>query len=462
MIRIFIVLIMSRVLRVQGLATIKGAVQAIEAFAKWLVEMLHKCPVELCDLLAVCTACNRGMIRERDKQILTRSVVAELLSALKFKCELAEENYLTIVRMVLQDFGEPLGDDWINTPTNSGGENEEVNENQNNRKFSSFSYWKNNSQQQQTDQFNTGAAEAIRPHVPELLEFISDMHVLAKLKKQSASNSDRVGGDLKAGLAEVVALEMSRPSVRDSRTVMRFIPWLYSPPSLAQALPGQFSESVANVRVLAWILLGSLHARGVNGFSSNFQQISQQQTNISQNICLPVPIACSSQMADYINFVLAGFADQSKQSVVHMSALFHAFHLCQLWTIYCEQTATSSRSEEMVAKTMQQLLDFWARVTPAILQLLSHSKVLADMVNLHFVNTLQALQQFNSAVLCQLYPMWEPVLTVHHAHVPRKLRLKFESVPLENAQMRSWLSKVRYKISQIELQTSASSPFYNV
>ena len=58
-----------------------------------------------------------------------------------------------------------------------------------------------------------------------------------------------------------------------------------------------------------------------------------------------------------------------------MSALFHAFHLCQLWTIYCEQIANSSRSEDMLAKTMQQLLDFWARVTPAILQLLSHSKV---------------------------------------------------------------------------------------
>ncbi|KAF7637464.1 hypothetical protein Mgra_00002983 [Meloidogyne graminicola] len=74
------------------------------------------------------------------------------------------------------------------------------------------------------------------------------------------------------------------------------------------------------------------------------------------------------------------------------------------------------------------------------------------MVNLHFVNTLQALQQVNSAVLCQLYPMWEPILTVNHTNVPRKLRLKFESVdsqiPLENTQMRSWLS-------------SASSPFYN-
>ncbi|VDM78309.1 unnamed protein product, partial [Strongylus vulgaris] len=79
-------------------------------------------------------------------------------------------------------------------------------------------------------------------------------------------------------------------------------------------------------------------------------------------------------MADYIHFVLAGFADQSKQSVVHMSALFHAFHLCQLWTVYCERAAVFSSTT-----AFPHLLDFWARVTPAILQLLSHSKVLADM-----------------------------------------------------------------------------------
>jgi hypothetical protein len=62
------------------------------------------------------------MIRERDKQILTRAVVSELISALKFKCELAEPNYLCIVRMVLQDFGEPLGgDDWAALAMASGG-----------------------------------------------------------------------------------------------------------------------------------------------------------------------------------------------------------------------------------------------------------------------------------------------------------------------------------------------------
>lgn len=44
------VLVMSRMFRVQSFATIKGAVQLIEAFAKWLVEILHKTPVDLWDL----------------------------------------------------------------------------------------------------------------------------------------------------------------------------------------------------------------------------------------------------------------------------------------------------------------------------------------------------------------------------------------------------------------------------
>jgi len=44
------VLVISRVLRVQSFATIKGAVQLVEAFAKWMVEILHKCPVDLWDL----------------------------------------------------------------------------------------------------------------------------------------------------------------------------------------------------------------------------------------------------------------------------------------------------------------------------------------------------------------------------------------------------------------------------
>ncbi|KAL6726462.1 hypothetical protein Aduo_008429 [Ancylostoma duodenale] len=396
------IVVMSHVLKVQNFSAFKSAVSLVDSFCKWLAETLHECPVKLESLLTVCTACNRALIRERDKQSISRAVVAELIQAIKFKCPMHEANYMTIAHLILQDAGEDIE---MNLPD---------------------------------DQFNTAASEAVRPFLFEILDFIADLHVLAKLKKET--NSDSIGGDLKVNLAEAIAVEMSRSNARDCRTVIRFIPWLMSPPSVTQAAPGAFADSVTNVRVLSWLLLGALHAN---------------------HGCLPVPIECSQHMADYIHFVLAGFADQSKQSVVHMSALFHAFHLCQLWTVYCERAAVFSSTTAFA-----HLLDFWARVTPAILQLLSHSKVLADMVNLHFLNTIQALQQVNSALLCQLYPMWAPILTAYHSQIPNQLRIKLDSCEnqpsLSPPPLYDWLKKVRYKISQVELQTSAASPYYNV
>uniref|UniRef100_A0A8R1UE95 Uncoordinated protein 79 n=1 Tax=Pristionchus pacificus TaxID=54126 RepID=A0A8R1UE95_PRIPA len=394
--------VVTTIMRVQNYSSFKSSVTLAESFGKWMGEALHDSPVLLEDLLGVCTACNRALIREREKQTLSRAMIAELMQAIRFKCSLHAQNYLTIARMILQDSGEDVD--------------------------SSFP----------DDEYNTAASEAVRPHLFEIIDFIADLHVLAKLKKEVSEVGD--AGDIKVWLAEIVAVEMSRSSARDCRTVIRFIPWLMSPPSVTQAPPGAFADSVTNVRVLSWLLLGALSAN---------------------TACLPVPIECSQHMADYIHFVLAGFADQSKQSVVHMSALFHAFHLCQLWTVYCERASTFSSPT-----AFSHLLDFWSRVTPAILQLLSHSKVLADMVNLHFLNTMQALQSVNSALLCRLYAMWSPILTAYHSAVPNQLRMKLDATEnqptLTPPPLTEWLKKVRFKIAQVELQTSAASPFYNV
>jgi len=51
----------------------------------------------------------------------------------------------------------------------------------------------------------------------------------------------------------------------------------------------------------------------------------------------------------------------------------------QLWTMYCESIAAmyNSTSENYVAAS-STVMDFWARVTPGILQLLSHSKVVSE------------------------------------------------------------------------------------
>ena len=53
-------------------------------------------------------------------------------------------------------------------------------------------------------------------------------------------------------------------------------------------------DTVAHVRVLSWVLLGALHSTG------------------SQSSAPAVPIDASQHIADQIQFVLAGFAEQSK------------------------------------------------------------------------------------------------------------------------------------------------------
>ena len=44
--------------------------------------------------------------------------------------------------------------------------------------------------------------------------------------------------------------------------------------------------------------------------------------------------------------------------------------ILKLWTMYCEQVNRGHDPEALVA-----IMDFWARITPGILHLLSHSKV---------------------------------------------------------------------------------------
>lgn len=47
-------------------------------------------------------------------------------------------------------------------------------------------------------------------------------------------NEDTLGGVLKSGIAQYVALEISRGNGRDNRAVARYLPWLYNTPSTLQ------------------------------------------------------------------------------------------------------------------------------------------------------------------------------------------------------------------------------------
>lgn len=67
-------------------------------------------------------------------------------------------------------------------------------------------------------------------------------------------------------------------------------------------------------------------------------------------------------------------------SVLHMCSLFHAFIFAQLWTVYCEQSAVATNVQsqnEFSFTAILTALEFWSRVTPSILQLMAHNKVVS-------------------------------------------------------------------------------------
>jgi len=135
--------------------------------------------------------------------------------------------------------------------------------------------------------------------------------------------------------------------------IIRNIILLYTDWRKSICRPREFLECVCHVRLLSWLLLGALqhtalvthtHSNGPLSVSSNNSRsfcihLCHHSdivyfcffiASVTSNPCLPLPIEVSCSLADHIQGILAGFAEQSKTSVLHMSSLYHAFLLCQV------------------------------------------------------------------------------------------------------------------------------------
>ena len=149
--------------------------------------------------------------------------------------------------------------------------------------------------------------------------------------------------------------------------ITKYMPWLFNPPNtITSQGPKEFLECVSHIRLLSWLLLGAVNHTMLVGSKEG-------------SPCQPIPLEASCHIADHIEVILAGFAEQSKTSVVHMCSLFHAFILSQLWTVYLEHVQPSGNTKEEQLLAPSILLDFWVKVTPGILQLVSHSKVMEQL-----------------------------------------------------------------------------------
>ncbi|XP_013131754.1 protein unc-79 homolog isoform X5 [Oreochromis niloticus] len=414
----------------------------LEPFSKLLSFVIQYGTFGLSYLVELCGLCYKAFNKERDKFYMSRIVVLELLQALKFKSPLPDTNLLLLVQFVCADIGTRLAESTIiqkhMIATLPG--------------------------------CTTAAMECMRQYISELLDFIADMHTLTKLKSHMKAccqplHEDTFGGNLKVGLAQVAAMEISKGNHRDNKAVVRYLPWLYHPPSTMQQGPKEFIECVSHIRQLSWLLLGSLTHCALHQGSTS---------------CMPIPLDAGSHIADHLIVILIGFPEQSKTSVLHMCSLFHAFMFAQLWTIYCEQAAATPSMQnqnqtEFSSSAILTGLEFWSRVTPSILQLMAHNKVMVEMVCLHVISLMEALQECNSTIFVKLIPMWLPMIQSNLKHLSAGLQLRLQAIQNRvnhqclQAQMsgappfalRKWLQCTQFKMAQVEIQSSeAASQFY--
>jgi len=417
----------------------------LEPIIKVICFAIQSCTFKFQDLVDICSFCNKAFNKERDKNSITKAITAEFVHALKYKTCIPDVNFLYLGSMMLQDAKGELPPSSIldEAPSIEIG---------------------------LSGLIHTGATECLRPHIPDIVEFVADVHTLSKVKSNVRGttmtlNQDTLGGILKSTLSQFLALEIARMSGdRDVKFVNKYLPWLFNPPNtIASQGPKEFLDCVSHIRLLSWLLLGAVNYTLVVGVREG-------------RACQPIPLEASCHIADHIEVILAGFAEQSKTSVVHMCSLFHAFILCQLWTVYLENIQPTTNNKDELLLPPSILLDFWVKVTPGILQLVSHSKVLAEMVNLHFLSLMEALLECRSTILTKLMPLWCPVLHAYNITLPDHICVRLQNIqdfaPKEarmrpdtkvNSSLVNWLQRLQFKMGQIELQASnATQQFFSV
>ena len=249
---------MTSVLRMPGVINNR---MVLDPLAKLLSYSLQNCTnINFPQLVSLCHYCNRCFIKERDKQLLTRTAVIELVQALKFKTAIPDANFLMLTNLVLLDAGGAIaiGTEYADSfpklefetvlggGSTSGGPGSSPG-------GGSIAPGSSISTTN-TPLYTTAASEVMRAHMADVLEFLSDVHTLSKVKSSVKANAaaakpgggggsgtgaaagassgtgaassgavgvglneDTLGGILKASLSQYLALEIAKGNGKDSR-----------------------------------------------------------------------------------------------------------------------------------------------------------------------------------------------------------------------------------------------------
>ncbi|XP_067932089.1 protein unc-79 homolog [Watersipora subatra] len=366
--------LMSTIFKLPIVTTHKGD-RLVETYGKLISTALQTHTFNLIQLAKLCQLGKSTFGKERDKTILARMVVSELMQVLKYKSTLPEANVLILLEIVCMDCGSTLLPTYITNEIPS---------------------------QLTSDMLiDAGIADVMKLCLNDAIEFICDLHTLLKLRahmKVTCLHEDTFGGVLKTGVAQILALEMSTLLRNDSKATHRVIPWLYNQPSTIQR--GLTHHAVAE--------------------------------NVLRVKCQPLSLDDVASISAIVMSIMTGFVEYNPTSVECMSSLNYAFIFCQVWTIYCETLTMEGIEREPEEQTdiKQIIYYFWSKVTPTILNMMQHNRVLPANILVR----LRALEN----------------------HKPPRKR-KFNKAILFD-----WIKKVQFKLAQIEVQSSTAVQFLGI
>ncbi|CAH2094993.1 unnamed protein product [Euphydryas editha] len=390
----------------------------LEPMSKIVSYAVQNFPVRLSVVSEVSAGCIRAFARDRDKLLLCRVLVYELLHALRTKTTVPDDNLFILLQFVLQGHGATL----LLPPQLQAGELLSAGAD--------------------ARELGGGPVDCMRPHLADMLELLHDPHLLNKIKGSVSKsivnrnliclNEDTLGAIVKGGIAQYVAVELALEQSRgkQERAPRHVLPWLAAPPpgcvldvsralgassvSGALSVSGAFGvsdasgmwgvpgssgalgmscasgtpsvsgalgvsgasgvlgayglsdtsdvsrdvgECVGRVRQVSWVVLGALcNARG-------------------QALQLAVPLDATCHLTDLVQqlsrvspqSILAVYAEGAEGRT---GALCAAFVLCQLWTLYAQRAAAHDL-----------LLHFWSKLVPPLAQLTHTSRAMPRHVS---------------------------------------------------------------------------------
>lgn len=136
----------------------------LDPVMKILTHIVQHSPMLSEQVRELCILCSRAYVRDRERLCIARTFALELVQALRFRTHLPDENILLLVQWALEDSGGTL-------PYSIAAHTLERNMNSILGHTGIF-----------VEPITTNATEALRMHITELLDFIADVHALARIK----------------------------------------------------------------------------------------------------------------------------------------------------------------------------------------------------------------------------------------------------------------------------------------